>query len=48
MADKMQVGREAAKKMLLDLRTAFPDLTFWPVVPLIAENSVDGDFVVGR
>jgi predicted ester cyclase len=37
-------GREEAKKMMRDLREAFPDLNFWAVGDLIAE----GDYVVGR
>ncbi|KAL1412116.1 hypothetical protein Q8F55_003116 [Vanrija albida] len=41
-------GREASKKMLRDFRASFPDLTFWGVGPLIAENTREGDFVVGR
>lgn len=41
-------GREASKKMLNDFRASFPDLKFWGVGPLIAENTPEGDFVVGR
>ncbi len=37
-------GREAVKKMLVELRGAFPDLSFDVVGDLIAE----GDYVVGR
>lgn len=43
-----QHGRDASKKMLNDFRASFPDLTFWAVGPLIAENTPEGDFVVGR
>lgn len=37
-------GREEAKKMMRELREAFPDLNFWAVGDLIAE----GDYLVGR
>ena len=37
-------GRETAKKMMTELREAFPDLNFWGVGELIAE----GDYVAGR
>jgi len=37
-------GRETVKKMMTELREAFPDLNFWGVGALIAE----GDYVCRR
>lgn len=31
-----------------EFKRGFPDLTFWAVGPLIAENTPEGDFVAGR
>src|SRR6476646_8414382 len=37
-------GREDIKAFMTDFRAAFPDLSFWGTVDLIAE----GDYVVGQ
>lgn len=43
-----QTGRTNAKAFRTNFSEGFPDLTFWAVGPLIAENTPEGDFVAGR